>query len=830
MDSLRKWLNKPKADDKSLLARFYHADRALSQVANELDSFDGRSEPERCSRLVSKLRQEQDRVLGIINQIMDELLADDRACRAFRAKFPEEVLQESLAGQLWFGAECLSAGSAILNREVESAEMRPLAKAVTKSLDNVRNLLRDQCLRNNTPNSPHLKLDINDAATETLYESLKIFDRLFAEFELLYVSAMVQVKTKQEHEVQQLICVLFSETLQRALKLGILEQEQVDSYDPSLMFSIPRLAIISGLIIFEKGPLNMDQSSDQLSEMFRPFRKLLIKMRDYLRTLNKHELFQLEKLLCTNEEINLTQTVADESTSQCCAEKSKQVTTTANTNVTIAPNNSNISAVNETSTINKSNENFYTIKSEKADDWVSEEADDEAEDDETEDNSDSGENSASLVTADCATGYLVPNTTLGNLLQSNAAPLTYNIVISETGEQTHTTNTNGEDRDGDSEMQGLSNEPCSNRDSGIGTGENGGGSLDQSPEQEQQNASVLTGQYDENWENLRKIVEPNSSKSVSSSSHHHNNHHHHRHKEKSSGKRKSRKHHSSSSEDTLTSNSSSSSSASSSPTSSSETRDISRRAKFKSTENLLHRLFVCIAGVADQLQTNFAADLRQILKAVFLINCTQEEEEKPVLIDEKKSKDNPQDLFEFRASEENVIRQSNSNQGSIGSQQSICSAEEVNPESDDEERDESVIQTSRDDNEITRQSHKRQYGNRITGRSISLSDDATSQDDEQSPRRILSSSTPPPSTSDPLPPPSSHRRTESPPKWIPDNAAPKCMACDTQFTAFRRRHHCRCCGQVFCSQCSSATTPLPRFGLTKPVRVCRICYARETTT
>lgn len=46
-------------DDKSLLARFYHADRGLTAVANELDSFDGRSEPERCSRLVSKLRQEQ---------------------------------------------------------------------------------------------------------------------------------------------------------------------------------------------------------------------------------------------------------------------------------------------------------------------------------------------------------------------------------------------------------------------------------------------------------------------------------------------------------------------------------------------------------------------------------------------------------------------------------------------------------------------------------------------------------------------------------------------------------------------------------------------------
>lgn len=206
---------------------------------------------------------------------------------------------------------------------------------------------------------------------------------------------------------------------------------------------------------------------------------------------------------------------------------------------------------------------------------------------------------------------------------------------------------------------------------------------------------------------------------------------------------------------------------------------------YRSTENLLHRLFVCIAGVADQLQTNFAADLRQILKSVFLMNCTQEEEE----LIEKKSKDNPQDLFEFRASEENVIRQTNSNQGSIGSQQSICSAEEVNPESDEadvfeeEEGTEEVIQTTRDDNEINRRHHKRHtYGNRLTGRSISLSDDATSHrydEEQQSPRRIL------PSTSHPS------ARTESPPKWIPDNAAPRCMSCESQFTAFRRRHHCR---------------------------------------
>ena len=46
------------------------------------------------------------------------------------------------------------------------------------------------------------------------------------------------------------------------------------------------------------------------------------------------------------------------------------------------------------------------------------------------------------------------------------------------------------------------------------------------------------------------------------------------------------------------------------------------RGRFKSSEDLIHRLFVCISGVADQLQTNFASDLRAILKAVFLINAS----------------------------------------------------------------------------------------------------------------------------------------------------------------------------------------------------------------
>lgn len=116
---------------------------------------------------------------------------------------------------LFVQLQCLAAGSSIMNREGESSAMRPLAKALTKALENVRNLLREQCLRGNTSNHS-LKLSItNEVFGERLQEALKIFDRLFAEFELSYVSAMVPVKSTKEYELQQLVVVLFSETLQR---------------------------------------------------------------------------------------------------------------------------------------------------------------------------------------------------------------------------------------------------------------------------------------------------------------------------------------------------------------------------------------------------------------------------------------------------------------------------------------------------------------------------------------------------------------------------------------------------------------------------------------
>jgi 1-phosphatidylinositol-3-phosphate 5-kinase len=43
--------------------------------------------------------------------------------------------------------------------------------------------------------------------------------------------------------------------------------------------------------------------------------------------------------------------------------------------------------------------------------------------------------------------------------------------------------------------------------------------------------------------------------------------------------------------------------------------------------------------------------------------------------------------------------------------------------------------------------------------------------------------------------------------WMPDRLCKTCYSCDTPFTVFRRRHHCRICGQVFCNTCSGYFVP-----------------------
>jgi len=63
--------------------------------------------------------------------------------------------------------------------------------------------------------------------------------------------------------------------------------------------------------------------------------------------------------------------------------------------------------------------------------------------------------------------------------------------------------------------------------------------------------------------------------------------------------------------------------------------------------------------------------------------------------------------------------------------------------------------------------------------------------------------------------------------WVPDELVNYCSnnKCRAPFTQTRRRHHCRCCGRVFCHNCTDQSAPISAFGYDQLVRVCNPCFA-----
>lgn len=53
----------------------------------------------------------------------------------------------------------------------------------------------------------------------------------------------------------------------------------------------------------------------------------------------------------------------------------------------------------------------------------------------------------------------------------------------------------------------------------------------------------------------------------------------------------------------------------------------------------------------------------------------------------------------------------------------------------------------------------------------------------------------------------SYKNTELQRFWMPDSKSKECYECSTKFSTFRRKHHCRLCGQIFCAKCCNQVVP-----------------------
>ncbi|KAM9445032.1 FYVE and coiled-coil domain-containing protein 1 [Clarias gariepinus] len=62
--------------------------------------------------------------------------------------------------------------------------------------------------------------------------------------------------------------------------------------------------------------------------------------------------------------------------------------------------------------------------------------------------------------------------------------------------------------------------------------------------------------------------------------------------------------------------------------------------------------------------------------------------------------------------------------------------------------------------------------------------------------------------------------------WLVDREASRCLSCNSQFTWWLRKHHCRLCGRIFCYYCSNNFVSTRCGG--KKERCCRECYTQHS--
>ncbi|KAF2344500.1 FYVE zinc finger [Trinorchestia longiramus] len=302
------------------------------------------------------------------------------------------------------------------------------------------------------------------------------------------------------------------------------------------------------------------------------------------------------------------------------------------------------------------------------------------------------------------------------------------------------------------------------------------------------------------------------------------------------------------------------------------------RARFPDPRDLVQRLFVCISGVADQLQTNYASDLRRILRTVFLLNQTPDPP--PDLPQGKADKDTLRDPDSHSTSQDSEslsVESAEDALAGIGSSSqpsspslscnfpqpcpltfaehglTRCSPSNTGGALVPAEGDGQILPTDGKQTRPGNEDSPSLRPNEGSGDESSTATTGSLTSPSLETRGLLpspsSSSVPASSpsatttvaTTSPVPLTSptttsvsplcegGRRGAEEPPCWVPDQEAPRCMACGASFTMLRRRHHCRNCGKVFCGGCSEHAVPLTHYGIWRPVRVCNICFLQYLT-
>jgi hypothetical protein len=790
-----------------------------------------------------------------------------RADRDYRLKFPDDLVAggengESLNGQIWFGAECLASGSNIMNHEAESEMLRPMAKLLTNTLEQLRLELRHGVMDIDTS---FFIFTHQSRISQALAERLQNFDVLFANFEYEYVKAMLPIKTVDEIEKLHELTVLFSEAVAFSLKKELIAQQDIDECHPHVLIAIPRLAIVYGLVQCQESPIFRPQK-DQLSKTFKEFHSVLHRVRELIATLHPHEVDVLQRML-TNEEEDSSRSSSN-SHRFVVHPKTSCSSTSDSVNHQNQPHNHTTTSSTPipTSTLSSSSPTAADTSNTRSSASASPLVDD-------------GRTvlNQNHVAPVCRYSHSYPQR--GNPISSFSRNYQHRNEMRSTcrlrGIRYHR-------RRHSDPVSGMIDKSLSGYRKEMGSTM----SLITTMKELRSRTAVLTLDPEVGDKN---VTPADDQRKECGGEPHHNKR---EDQECESNTRIERD----DEEDEISSQTSITSSSCPSP-SSADSFEMPVPVRYHispGTRQLLQRLFVTISGIADQLQTNSAADLRVILRHVFTMYTVSSDSDEddddsdPVTSDSDSlsveealeareveqaspppspshsssssssctdSSSTPAAIAPATATTTNVLLTGSaaaaSAEATAGSthmshhlspssvsafqtpvsmpqtSSAVTSAAIHNllPESSSSSRlnvpaDRGMHVSQRlheaPASSVTSDCHFRRHPDHMRVKSHRRRVRSEGGSESGSSRTLV-------------PPPHSPDLLMLAPIWVPDELVASCTTCKQSFTMLRRRHHCRNCGQIYCSACSSHTMHLGQFGYTKPVRVCDPCFVTITT-
>ncbi|KAI9142010.1 hypothetical protein BKA69DRAFT_1071007 [Paraphysoderma sedebokerense] len=274
----------PVLNENNPLSMYYHADERLLSAVKSLC---------RNPAKIDKVHSAQKLLLDCIYIIYSDMDEESKLNRDYRRQLPQEDQQEldnGFSENILFAAEALSHGFRIRGIESFTNELIEPARQVCASMEALRFVFRSRALENSEP--PY----------HNLWPVLRDFDKSWTVFEQkichCYFTVMYKTKPATVDETDMLT-ILLSETILRALKNQFITTDQLADFDPDVMFAIPRLAIVMTLIHIP----NCFNISDPMVgyRWFRAKQSQIEGITEYLKQATEREIFHLEYMLAKND-------------------------------------------------------------------------------------------------------------------------------------------------------------------------------------------------------------------------------------------------------------------------------------------------------------------------------------------------------------------------------------------------------------------------------------------------------------------------------------------------------------------------------------------------